>query len=66
MQMLSSRRPRSQHVSHSLVFCQISWAASTFATIMQLQRSSLLFWGLYAGTLIDRYPRKIYFGDLHG
>jgi len=32
--------------------------ASTFASIYSVATFLTLFWGLYAGTLIDRYPRK--------
>jgi len=33
-------------------------AASTFATIYAVATFITLFWGLYAGTIIDRFPRK--------
>lgn len=33
-------------------------AASTFATIYAVATFVTIFWGLYAGTLIDRFPRK--------
>ncbi len=33
-------------------------AASTFATMYSIATFITLFWGLYAGTLIDRFPRK--------
>lgn len=33
-------------------------AASTFASIYSIATLASLFWGLYAGTLIDRFPRK--------
>ena len=33
-------------------------AASTFASIYAIATFVTLFWGLYAGTLIDRFPRK--------
>lgn len=33
-------------------------AASTFATIYSIATFFTLFWGIYAGTLIDRFPRK--------
>ena len=33
-------------------------AASTFASIYAIATFLSLFWGLYAGTLIDRFPRK--------
>jgi len=33
-------------------------AASTFASIFSVATFLTIFWGLYAGTLIDRFPRK--------
>ncbi len=33
-------------------------ASSTFAAIYSIATFITLFWGLYAGTLIDRFPRK--------
>lgn len=39
-------------------FAKFLGASSTFATIYSIATFITLFWGLYAGTLIDRYPRK--------
>lgn len=39
-------------------FAKYLGAASTFATIYSVATFITLFWGLYAGTLIDRFPRK--------
>ena len=39
-------------------FAKYLGAASTFATIYAVATFVTLFWGLYAGTLIDRFPRK--------
>lgn len=39
-------------------FAKVLGASSTFATIYSIATFLTLFWGLYAGTLIDRFPRK--------
>jgi MFS family permease len=39
-------------------FSDILNASSTFGTIYGIATFLTLFWGLYVGTLIDRYPRK--------
>lgn len=39
-------------------FAKVFDAASTFALIYSIATFLTLFWGLYAGTLIDRFPRK--------
>tara|TARA_B100000809_G_scaffold96615_1_gene95196 strand:+ start:13320 stop:14597 length:1278 start_codon:yes stop_codon:yes gene_type:complete len=39
-------------------FSDILDASSTFGTIYGIATFLTLFWGLYVGTLIDRYPRK--------
>lgn len=39
-------------------FSDVLDASSTFGTIYGIATFLTLFWGLYAGTLIDRYPRK--------
>lgn len=39
-------------------FAKVLGAASTFAVIYSIATFLTLFWGLYAGTLIDRFPRK--------
>lgn len=53
------------HAAQGVSMLAIPWyfakylgAASTFATIYAVATFITLFWGLYAGTLIDRYPRK--------
>ena len=53
------------HFAQGISMLAIPWyfakhldAASTFATIYALATLTSLFWGLYAGTLIDRFPRK--------
>jgi MFS family permease len=39
-------------------FSDILDASSTFGTIYGIATFLTLFWGLYVGTLVDRYPRK--------
>ena len=39
-------------------FSDILDASSTFGTIYGIVTFLTLFWGLYVGTLVDRYPRK--------
>lgn len=39
-------------------FSDVLDASSTFGTIYAIATFLTLFWGLYVGTLIDRYPRK--------
>lgn len=39
-------------------FAKVFDASSTFALIYSIATFLTLFWGLYAGTLIDRFPRK--------
>jgi len=53
------------HFAQGISMLAIPWyfakhlgAASTFATIYSVATFITLFWGLYAGTLIDRFPRK--------
>jgi len=53
------------HFAQGISMLAIPWyfakqlgAASTFATIYSVATFLTLFWGLYAGTLIDRFPRK--------
>lgn len=53
------------HLAQGISMLSIPWyfakhlnAASTFAIIYSITTFITLFWGLYAGTLIDRYPRK--------
>lgn len=53
------------HLAQGISMLSIPWyfakhldAASTFAVIYSVTTFLTLFWGLYAGTLIDRYPRK--------
>lgn len=53
------------HLAQGISMLSIPWyfakhlnAASTFALIYSVTTFLTLFWGLYAGTLIDRYPRK--------
>lgn len=53
------------HFAQGISMLAIPWyfakylnAASTFAAIYSVATFITLFWGLYAGTLIDRYPRK--------
>jgi len=50
-------------------FTGIAGKASLFATIYAISTFASLFWNLYAGTLIDRFPRKkifIYVGLVCG
>lgn len=42
-------------------FTSVVNEASLFATIFAVTTFTSLFWNLYAGTLIDRYPRKMIF-----
>ena len=53
------------HFAQGISMLAIPWyfaknldAASTFASIYAIATFVTLFWGLYAGTLIDRFPRK--------
>lgn len=53
------------HFAQGISMLAIPWyfakhlnASSTFATIYAIATFVSLFWGLYAGTLIDRFPRK--------
>jgi len=53
------------HFAQGISMLAIPWyfaknlnAASTFATIYAVATFITLFWGLYAGTIIDRFPRK--------
>jgi MFS family permease len=53
------------HFAQGISMLAIPWyfaknlnAASTFASIYAVATFVTLFWGLYAGTLIDRFPRK--------
>ncbi|MEQ8909022.1 MAG: MFS transporter [Vicingaceae bacterium] len=53
------------HFAQGISMLAIPWyfakhlnASSTFSTIYAVATFVTLFWGLYAGTLIDRYPRK--------
>ncbi len=53
------------HLAQGISMLAIPWyfakhlnAASTFGAIYSIATFITLFWGLYAGTLIDRYPRK--------
>ncbi len=53
------------HFAQGISMLAIPWyfaknlnAASTFASIYAVATFLSLFWGLYAGTLIDRFPRK--------
>lgn len=53
------------HFAQGISMLAIPWyfakylnAASTFASIYAIATFLSLFWGLYAGTLIDRFPRK--------
>tara|TARA_B110000503_G_scaffold76137_1_gene117533 strand:- start:2368 stop:3624 length:1257 start_codon:yes stop_codon:yes gene_type:complete len=53
------------HFAQGISMLAIPWyfaknldAASTFASIYAVATFITLFWGLYAGTLIDRFPRK--------
>lgn len=53
------------HFAQGISMLAIPWyfakyydAASTFAAIYSIATFVTLFWGLYAGTLIDRFPRK--------
>ncbi len=53
------------HFAQGISMLSIPWyfaknlnAASTFATIYAVATFITLFWGLYAGTIIDRFPRK--------
>lgn len=53
------------HFAQGISMLAIPWyfakylgAASAFATIYSVATFITLFWGLYAGTLIDRFPRK--------
>lgn len=53
------------HFAQGISMLAIPWyfakhlnAASTFSIIYSLATFATLFWGLYAGTLIDRFPRK--------
>jgi DHA3 family macrolide efflux protein-like MFS transporter len=39
-------------------FSDILGASSTFGVIYGIATFLTLFWGLYVGTLVDRYPRK--------
>ncbi|MGB0887461.1 MAG: MFS transporter [Vicingaceae bacterium] len=39
-------------------FSDVLDASSTFGTIYGIATFLTLFWGLYVGTLVDRYPRK--------
>ncbi|MBL4709518.1 MAG: MFS transporter [Flavobacteriales bacterium] len=53
------------HFAQGISMLAIPWyfakhldASSTFASIYSIATFVTLFWGLYAGTLIDRFPRK--------
>ena len=53
------------HFAQGISMLAIPWyfakhlnASSTFAAIYSIATFITLFWGLYAGTLIDRFPRK--------
>lgn len=53
------------HFAQGISMLAIPWyfakhlgASSTFALIYSIATFITLFWGLYAGTLIDRFPRK--------
>ena len=53
------------HMAQGISMLAIPWyfakhldAASTFAIIYSIATFLTIFWGLYAGTLIDRFPRK--------
>lgn len=53
------------HFAQGISMLAIPWyfakqlnAASTFSTIYAVATFATLFWSLYAGTLIDRFPRK--------
>ncbi len=53
------------HFAQGISMLAIPWyfakylnASSTFASIYSVATFVTLFWGLYAGTLIDRFPRK--------
>lgn len=61
------------HFAQGISMLAIPWyfakhlgAASTFATIYSVATFITLFWGLYAGTLIDRFPRKNIFLGICG
>lgn len=47
-------------------FAKFLGATSTFAIIYSIATFLTLFWGLYAGTLIDRFPRKNIFLGICG
>lgn len=53
------------HFAQGISMLAIPWyfakhlnASTTFSSIYAIATFVTLFWGLYAGTLIDRYPRK--------
>jgi len=53
------------HFAQGISMLAIPWyfakhlnAASIFSIIYSIATFASLFWGLYAGTLIDRFPRK--------
>jgi MFS family permease len=53
------------HIAQGISMLAIPWyfakhldATATFAAIYSIATFLTLFWGIYAGTLIDRFPRK--------
>ena len=61
------------HFAQGISMLAIPWyfakhlgASSTFASIYSVATFITLFWGLYAGTLIDRFPRKNIFLSICG